>query len=317
MDYGILRDEEKMEKFVIAVDLGGTNIRGALVDEKGRFVAQCSKLTPAVQGRDAVIEQILLVIDQLKKENKKVCGIGIGTPGIIDYATGSIIGASPNIVDWPGTPLGSILREKYHLPVEVDNDVNAITLGEFYGHSEKKLKNFACIVLGTGVGIGIVLNGDIFKNAHELGHMSINFDGPKCGCGRQGCVEAFCSGTWIVSHYCNLIGGKVTDSNQRMTAGEVFDQYQKGDTQAKKVVEDFINGLASGMANIILAFSITDFVITGGVSRSFHLFQEQLLAEVHKRSISHLNSHIMIRQGTFNDQSGILGMASLIFKKIG
>ncbi len=303
-----------MKMMAIGIDLGGTNIRGALVNKEGELVEQYSEFTPAKEGRSAVIKKICLVIDYLMNKNKNILGIGIGTPGIIDQNTGNIIGASPNIVDWVGTPLRKILEERYRLRIELNNDVNAITMGEFcFGGGNLISQDLACIALGTGVGIGIILNGAIFKNAHELGHMVIDFDGPRCGCSRQGCVEVYTSGTWILKNYRKLIEESGL-SHEGDSAKIVFDKYQAGDIHARGIISNFINALSSLMANIILSFSVTNFIITGGVSQSLPLFKEQLLEEARKRSISHLNNQITIRKGTLGERAGILGAVSLVFK---
>ena len=295
-----------MEKLAIGIDLGATEIKGALVDETGKFIDQRNEPTPATKGRESVIDKICLVIDNLIPKNKEILGIGIGTPGIVDPKTGNIIGASPNIIDWPGTPLGSILKNHYKLPVEVDNDVNTTTLGELHFGNVTSVRDLACIVIGTGVGIGIVLNGEIFRKAHELGHMIVKFDGPMCKCGRQGCVEAFISGTGISNNYYRL-------TEETISAKMIFNKSQDNDPNAMKVVDDFVNAFGSAMANIVLSFFITDFIITGGVARSLDVFQDRLLSEAGKRSISPLSDQIKIKQG--NKHSGILGASSLIFRK--
>jgi len=306
-----------MENLAIAVDLGGTHIRGAVVNEKRGFLHEVNELTPAGENRETVLNKIFFIIDRLmQKAESKILGIGIGTPGIVDPATGGIIGASPNIADWPGTPLRRILEGRYHLPVEVCNDVNAITLGEFYFGDYKTGGDFACLALGTGVGIGIILDGFLFAKAHELGHTVVNFNGPQCSCGRYGCVEAYTSGTWIFKHYQNLKKGNFPSGDGNNNAKIVFDRYQSGDTEAQEVINNFISALSSVMANIILSFSIPNFIIAGGVSQSLPLFQERLFQEVQKRSISRLNGQIKIYQERLGNRAGILGVASLLFKKI-
>ena len=123
------------------------------------------------------------------------------------------------------------------------------------------------------------------------------------------------SGPWIIKNYHHWEGDNNNISEEAITTQIVFDKFKEGDPCARKVVDDFIKAISSAMANIILAFSITDFIVTGGVSKSFPIFHRQLIQEVRKRSISHLNNQIDIKRGILNDSAGIMGAASLIFKK--
>jgi len=298
-----------MRRLAIGIDLGGTNIKGALVDEAGRFVAELTEHTPAEKGREAVISAIYLVIERLMAHSRDVTGIGIGTPGIVSQS-GEIIGASPNIVNWVGTSLKSRVTERYDVPVEVENDAQAITMGEFYFGGNNS--DMVCIALGTGIGIGIILDGRLFRQAHETGHMIVNYDGLVCGCMRKGCMEAYASATGLVHHYQTLSGRK----EEVVTPKGIFDKFQQGEKAAKMVVDDFVRALGAGMANFVLTLSVTNFVIAGGVSHSFPLFRKRLLEEARSHSISHLNDKITIREGTLGKHAGILGAVSLVFNSV-
>jgi len=296
----------------IGIDLGGSSIKGGLLDKKGEFIAQCHEPTPATEGRDAVLNKIFLVVECLLSKDNDCSGIGVGTPGIIDQESGDIIGASPNIKNWVGTPLRSILAERYKTTVEVDNDVNSIAMGEFYFGDTQSEKDLACIAIGTGVGIGIILDKKLFRRSHEMGHTIVNLEGLKCGCGRSGCVESIVSARGLVTQYRAL----AAPADKIIKPETIFDEYKQKHPTAQQVVNDFIRTLASSIVNIVLAFSVTDFIISGGLSHSLPIFKEQLLEEVKKRSISHLNEKIKIKQGSIDDHAGILGAASLIFSKI-
>ncbi len=296
----------------LGIDLGGQSIKGAVVDRAGRFKDELCLTTPAEQGREAVVKSIFSVVDGLIKNNKKISGIGIGTPGIIDQKTGDVIGASPNIKDWIGTPLKRLLYERYKTNIKVDNDVNAITMGEYFFGNVGKVDDLACIAIGTGIGIGVIIDKKLFRRSHEMGHTIVDFDGPTCGCKRQGCLESIVSAVGLVQQY-KL--GRNNEAKEEITPEFIFRRgLKENDPYANKIIDNFISALASVMVNMILSFSITNFIITGGVSHSLPLFKNRLIREILGRSISHLRK-VTINRGLLDNHAGILGAASLVFSE--
>jgi len=174
--------------------------------------------------------------------------------------------------------------------------VNLVTLGEYhFGNHQFSNDNLACIVLGTGTGIGIILNGQLFRQAHELGHMAVKFDGRKCtSCGRSGCLEAYCSGNGLQNYYQELFKEKGLSIPETISVQEIFNGYKMRESIATVIVVDFIQALSCAMANILLAFSITNFVIAGGISASFSVFQDQVKIHSKTRTMSNLSEFIVL-----------------------
>ena len=194
------------KKYNIGVDIGGTNVKIALVDEKGYIAYSNSVPTRAEMGYEYTIQNIINTIkDSLKESNNDISnigGIGFGLPGQIDSING-IVRLLPNIPGWVEVPLAKIVSDEFKVPVKLDNDVRVATLGELNFGAGKGCKNLICLTVGTGVGSGIVLNGQLVRGASltagEIGHVVVErHDGRICGCGSTGCLEAYASGPAIV-----------------------------------------------------------------------------------------------------------------------
>ncbi|MBI1878489.1 MAG: ROK family protein [Chloroflexi bacterium] len=299
-------------KSVIGIDLGATRIRGAVITGNGEIIDWNVEPT-APKGAEAVLGQINSIIENFFLKHKNIAGIGIGAIGIIDHHSGTVIVSTPNIEGWKGISLKNELQTNFDIPIKVENDVNLVTLGEFnFGKNQFHDDKLACIVLGTGAGIGIIINGHLFRQAHELGHMVVKFDGRTCSCGRSGCFEAYCSGNGIQSYYEQL-SKETLSTSQTFSAQEVFKRHETQDPISTRIVLDFIQALSCSIANIVLTFSITDFVITGGISGSFSVFKDQVLTQSRARTMSNLGEFIILRKGSLNEYAGVLGAASLFF----
>ena len=189
---------------VLGVDIGGTSIKGAVINDKGvifdRFQLDVNKLdTP-----EYTVGELCKIINKFindKKYNEPLAGIGIGTPGIIDYENGIIL-SSPNLPTWSMFKIKDFIYDRVHLPIEINNDANLAALGESTFGSGKEYNNMVMLTLGTGVGSGIIINKKIYDgNKHqgaEIGHMVIKNNGRLCGCGRRGCLEAYASASALI-----------------------------------------------------------------------------------------------------------------------
>ena len=217
-----------MKKYRIGVDIGGTNIKIALVDLEGKIVYSNTTPTRAEMGYEAGVNNIKQAIKDLMQEtgadNKTIDAIGFGLPGQIDYK-GGFVKNLPNIPGWVNIPLAKIIEEEFNIPTRLDNDVRCAALGELNFGAGKGCENLICITVGTGIGSGIVLNGKLVRGASnaagEIGHikMSLN-DGPLCGCGDYGCFEAYASGPSIVTMAKEYIsGGKSAKYKEMATDG--------------------------------------------------------------------------------------------------
>ena len=189
-----------MNKLALAFDLGGTALRGALVESDGRIVAHASAPTLAGAGSEAVIGQIVALAGTLLREHPQanVAGIGVGAPGPLDPKAGIVI-APPTLAGWHDVPLIDILGQHFGLPVRLENDANAAALGEWRFGAGRGSGSLVFVTVSTGIGGGVVADGHIYHGrrglAAEIGHMTITGEGDRCFCGAIGCFEAVASGT--------------------------------------------------------------------------------------------------------------------------
>ena len=239
----------------VAVDLGGTAIKSARCDARGRLTNRREVPTP--KGRSAILKTIIKEIEA----HLPASAIGLGTPGLVD-AQGRVMGGCPNIPGWSGTQIGKALRRRFRLTVRVGNDANLAALGECAYGAGKGAKSLVLVTLGTGIGSGIVLDGKLFPGGRslgaEIGHATIDVHGRECGCGGRGCFERHASASAILQNY-----GK----NSIRDVREVFKRARGGDRKAKRAVADGLEALGLGLAGIINTFNPEVLLLGGGMSR--------------------------------------------------
>jgi glucokinase len=190
----------------IGVDIGGTSVKLGLVDSKGRILARETFKSGRTSGRAEILDGLCACVGRLAAEARRrklrLAGVGIGAPGPIDVERG-LVYFFPNLPGWKNTPLRKILEKKLRMPVRLDNDANAMALGEFTFGAGKGVSNGIALTLGTGVGGGLVFGGKLFHgpaySAAEIGHLVINENGPRCGCGNNGCIETYVGNGYFVS----------------------------------------------------------------------------------------------------------------------
>lgn len=318
-----------MEKVAIGVDLGGTNIRAGIVDKDGRVLKKIEGSTSVQNGRDVVIDRLVDSIKELKDEAKRnsivVSVIGLGASGIISAKKGVIV-LSPNLPNWIDVPLRDIVMKRTGIPVVLENDANAYAFGEKWRGAGKDFQDFFLITLGTGVGGGIILGGEIFHGADgmagEIGHMTVNPEGPSCGCGNNGCLEVYASAKGIIERTIKSIeaGGEtrlkeITEGNfYKITSEMVYQAAKEGDSLARDVIREMGRYLGIGMATLINLFNPEAIIIGGGVKDAWDLFIEPAKREIERRAFSIPSERVRIIQSTLDD-GGILGAAGVAFKK--
>ena len=200
--------------YTIGIDLGATFVKMGLVDKSGKVYFRRKIETVLSSNRASLIDAVICnVRDIIEISGKSVSGVGIGVPGPVDSKKG-VVHYFPNIKGWEGVPLKSILEKKLLLRVELDNDVNAMTLGEFVFGAGKDCNNLVCLTLGTGVGGGIIIDGKLYRGgsmcAGEIGHMPINETGPKCNCGGIACLERYIGNKYILERAKKAFGNNIT-----------------------------------------------------------------------------------------------------------
>jgi glucokinase len=314
-----------MKKY-IGCDLGGTNLRAAIVDvENGAVLAHKSIPTLARDGHDAVMQRmaelILQVIQSAGMDKAAIGGIGIGVPGVIDLEKGETL-FLPNLFGtWPHVPLRGTIKTLTGIPVSLLNDVRSITNGEWRFGAGRGVDTIAVFAIGTGIGGGLVLNGrlhlGIGGTGGELGHQIIDFNGPRCGCGNHGCLEAYASGPAIAAMGMKAVAQGLTtqiselcqsDLN-RITPKLIAQAALAGDEVAKDIYEKagFYLGIAA--ANMCATIGPRRIIIAGGVAQAGEL----LLAPIRKTVIA--NVHVMpveqveIVPAQLGNNAGVIGVA--------
>lgn len=248
-----------MQKY-IGMDIGGTHIRAAVIDAKGKIILKVKSKTEVKKGGKTVIKNIIHTISMLKAHNVKA--IGIGVPGLIDKEKGLVIN-SPNL-PINNLKIKKIIQKEFKKPVFIDNDANCFTLGEAIYGAGKNKKHVIGLTLGTGIGGGIVINKKIYHGrayAGELGHITINFNGPKARCGNNGCIESYISARGITKRAKN-------------TPKKLFELAKKRNKKALKVWNDTGFYLGLGITNIVNALDPDIVVIGGNISRAWKFFNK-------------------------------------------
>ncbi len=309
-----------MGHVVIGVDLGGTNLRSALLSPAGDLLDKYTEATHASDGWKKVVGRLVENIKRqqasAERKGSNVVAIGVGAPGIIHGDTGIVV-KSPNFPDWNNLPLKKELEKAIELPVTIENDANAAALGEQWRGAGKGIGSMILLTLGTGVGGGIVLNNQIWQGADgmagELGHMTIIPDGRLCGCGNTGCLEMYASARGIVESY--------RERKRQVPAGEITSESvseaaRNGDSDALAVMHGMGRMLGIGIANLINIFNPEMIVIGGRVKDAWPLFIDSTREEIKRRSFEVPAARTKIVPSMLGDDAGIIGAAAAALQKL-
>ncbi|MFH1239443.1 MAG: ROK family protein, partial [bacterium] len=249
----------------------------------------------------------------------KIVSIGIGTPGLVDHQLGGVKAGAKNLPGWEGIPFKVEVSQKFKLPTAIDNDANMVTLGEYYFGAGQGTKNMICLTLGTGIGGGIIMDGKLYHGtnnyAAEIGHMSINIEGPKCNCGSYGCLEAYASATAIVARtiasikkgQATMLTDLVNSDLTKITAKTVTEAAKKGDSLCLEVVKETGKYLGVGVANLINLLNPELVVLAGGVSQAGDIILNPTIHNAQQYSLQYAFSVVKIVLGKLQDAAGIIG----------
>lgn len=296
-----------MERCAIGIDLGGTNIFGGLVDGGGHLLATSRRPTPAAAGPRGVFASMKGLIRELLAQagGRQVVGIGLGIPGLLDRAAGLSL-FSPNL-NWQNVPVLAEFAE-FGLPVDMDNDVRCHTLGELHFGAGQGCANFILVTVGTGIGAGIVLGGELYRGpaglAGEIGHITLQPGGPLCGCGKRGCFEAVASG--------KNIGRRAQEAGIAATARDLFAQAAAGDPAATALVDQVARDLSLGISTYINLMNPQRVIVGGGVAQAGELLFAPLRRYVEQETMTGIRGTCAVVPAVFGDEAGIVGAAALI-----
>ncbi|ESY48692.1 ROK family protein [Mesorhizobium sp. RSR380A] len=311
-----------MTKLALAFDLGGTALRGALVESDGRIVAHASAPTLAGAGSEAVIGQIVALAGTLLREHPQanVAGIGVGAPGPLDPKAGIVI-APPTLAGWHDVPLVDILGQHFGLPVRLENDANAAALGEWRFGAGRGSGSLVFVTVSTGIGGGVVADGHIYHGrrglAAEIGHMTITGEGDRCFCGAIGCFEAVASGTALGRRATRLTAPgdgsllRRLSNDGDVSARHVVEAAKAGDANALDLIEAEAQWLGIGFTNVLHLYSPDLIVMGGGLSNGFDLLAPSIRAVIQQRAMPAYRD-VPIVQAELGDRAGLIGAASLI-----
>ena len=312
---------------VIGVDMGGTKILSAVIDADGNILGTAKVPTKADRGASEVIDRIAnsirKAIDKSGVASESIQAVGIGAPGPLDPATGVVIFA-PNL-GWRDVPLKAELEARVGFPTFVDNDVNVGTLGEHVFGAGRGVQNVVGIFVGTGIGGGIILNGELFhgasKTAGEVGHIIVKAGGPRCGCGTRGCLEAIASRTAMTKQFRKAILkkgkksviSKLTDGDLgAIRSGVLAKAIRLNDKLTLKIFKKVTKYLGIGIGSIVNFLNPEMIVLGGGVVEALDdTFLDDIRAAAKKYSLPNTLDGVQIVRAALGDNSGILGAAAL------
>lgn len=315
-------------RYVVGIDLGGTNIVvGTIAEDGSELVGLVSEPTLPEQGGDAVIGRIVKLARAsiAAARDKEIAGVGIGSPGPLDTKTGVVI-LTPNL-GWVNMPLRDRVADALKLPTVLDNDANCAIYGEWWRGAAQGVTHVIGLTIGTGIGGGIVLGGEIYHGASdvagEIGHMTIEANGRLCKCGNQGCLEAYASGPAIAARAVEGIeaGAKtalpqyVAGDLSRVTAQVVYEAANDGDAFALDVVHETAKLLGAGVASLVNIFNPNVVVICGGVTQAGEKLFGPLTSEVHRRAFKPAWEVCRILPGTLTGTAGVYGAAAVFMRR--
>jgi glucokinase len=323
-------DQNKQELF-IGVDVGGTKILAGVFDPALECLGLAKISTKAQRGTGEVIERIARCVcdaaDEADTSLKQVRGVGVGAPGAVDGEAGNVIFA-PNL-EWRDVPLKKELEKKLEVPVFVENDCNVATLGVYVSELQAKPRHVLGIFIGTGIGAGLIINGELYSGsghtAGEVGHMIIDLNGPKCGCGNKGCFEALASRTAIFQRIKaavkdgqkTLLTEMLGDDLEDMRSGDLRKAVRRGDKFVAKVVEEAAVYTGIAVANLTNILNPEIVVLGGGLIEALgDEMMDTIKKTAKERAMPGTMRGVTITDSHLGDNAGITGGAVLAKRMI-
>jgi glucokinase len=315
-------------RYIVGIDVGGTNIVvGTVAEDGSEVLGLVSEPTLAEQGADAVVARIVKLsrASMAEARGREIAGVGIGSPGPLDTKTGVVL-LTPNL-GWTNMPLRDRVASALGLPATLDNDANCAIFGEWWRGAAQGVDHVVGLTIGTGIGGGIVLGGQIYHGASdvagEIGHMTIDANGRRCKCGNDGCLEAYASGPAIAARAVEgITSGAETALPQyvagdlsRITAQVVYEAAHDGDAYALEMVRETAKLLGAGVANILNIFNPEVVVICGGVTLAGEKLFGPLRSEVQRRAFKPAWQVCRILPGVLTGTAGVYGAAAVFMQQ--
>jgi glucokinase len=310
-----------MNEYAIGVDLGGTNLRAAAIDRSGAVLQKIAGVTNYIEGREAVLGDIVTAIDAIRERHGAagLAGIGVGVPGFIRIKEGFVTGSN-NLPYLENFPVRDEISARVRAKVILENDANAAAMGEQWMGAGRGVDDLILLTLGTGVGGGIISCGRIIRGhvgmAGEFGHMTVIPSGNPCGCGNRGCLEKHASATAVTAM------ARLMHLGDDLTAKQVFELAQtagEAGGKAREIWRVFGDSLGIALATLINAFNFPLYLLSGGVLAAWDLFAPEMLATVERRSFTYraTKGETRIEQATLGNEAGLYGAAFLPWAESG
>ncbi|MDH6427856.1 sugar kinase [Paenibacillus odorifer] len=311
---------QKVESYVVGIDLGGTKIAAALFDSKGTVLKRELMETAGARTAKEVVQRMIDMIRSVS-EGRPLRGVGLASPGAVNSQDGIVIHGT-NLPEWDNVPLKHWMELELGVEVKVVNDANAAAWGEYVRGAGKGADNMVYVTFSTGIGAGIVIDGKLLlgKNsfAGELGHNIIDPNGTECSCGRFGCWEVFASGTAIrdmalrsMESSPSMITELANINGEKITSRHVFEAMALNDPVAVEVIDRSIHYMALGLANAVHTFNPDRIVIGGGVSKAGDLLFPALVEKTELFVMDPYKGTFTIEPAALKDDVGLIGAAAL------
>lgn len=310
--------------WAIGVDLGGTKVEIAQIDDSGKVLQRLRRPTDVKDGYEAVINEIVSTTHELhERTGSPAAGVGVGVAGQIEANSGFVYFA-PNL-DWHDVPFEADLSEALKMPVIVTNDVRAATWGEWLHGAGQGSKELICLFVGTGIGGGVVSSGQILSGctntAGELGHIPIEIHGPVCHCGNRGCLEAHASG-WAIAGKAKRAVQSDPKKGERLlelaggnpaliTARQVIESAHAGDPLSQALMNDVSEALIAGCTGLINAFNPCKLILGGGIVEGMPELVEQIAQGIKSHALEAATTKLEVLQAQLHNDAGVIGAGAL------
>lgn len=315
---------------VVGIDLGGTNVRLALVNPQGKILARWERST-ASSDRSTLLSTLVADLatagEEAKSQGSEVKGVGIGVPGLIHPQEGLVV-FSPNVPALNECPLVSLLAPQVNWPLFLENDADLFALGEHWIGAGAGHQHLLGITLGTGVGGGLILNGQVWSGpqgtAGEIGHMTVDPEGRKCHCGNRGCLETMASGFWTVTWVKEQLAQgasswlrELYEADPDAIGGETLVvAAQQADPLARRAFDRVGRSLGQAIAGVVHLLGISRVVIGGKFARAWEVFQYSLEGELHRRLTLFPPEAVSVCPAELGDDAGLIGAARLAWQAL-
>ncbi len=307
-----IKYNDMLKKFIIAIDLGGTNLKIAILDLKYKIREKQVLNTRRFRRKEDLISAITHSVSRITENNnlkkKNILGIGLGLPGPIDIKHG-IVHFFPNIPGWKEVNLRKKLEDELRLPVFMDNDANLMSLAEHRLGAARGAKNAICITLGTGVGGGVIIDGTLYRGlsfaAGEIGHIPINEKGPRCNCGGIACLEAYIGNNRIKNEARKLF-------KRDISLEELSALARKKNKKASRIWLQVGTRLGIALAGVINLLNLDTVVIGGGIANAGRILFDEARQTIRNRAMSVQARHVKVCKAELASDAGLIGAAILV-----